>query len=198
MNDHHRFTDTGDSLRDMATHFIVHCPKCDGRANILPHDGSWRLACEKCFHVEKQGHWYGSMTAYVSVKCRECRHLITRRAEADPRFTTLMVTCEHCGDKCAYEATISKHPIHNGLMCDPVFGLPLWLQKSFGDDLFWAYHTEHLQLIEQYVRAKLRERNIHHKGTRNSLMFSRLPEFIKSAKNREGILKLIHELQVKY
>ncbi len=197
MSGPERFADTGVALADMATHFIVHCPKCDGRANILPHEGSWRLTCEKCFHVEKPGHWYGSMTAYVSVKCRQCHQRITRSAEADQRFTTLMVTCEHCGDACAYEATFTKHHLHKGMMCDPIFGLPLWLQKTIGEDLFWAYHSEHLALVEQYVRAKLRERGIHNKGSRNSLMFSRLPRFITSGKNRENILKAINELKVK-
>ena len=197
MSGHERFADTGDSLHDLATHFIVHCPKCDGRANVLPHEGTWRLACEKCFHVEKPGHWYGRMTAYVSVKCRECHQRITRTAEADQRVPTLTVRCELCGDECAYEATFSKHHMHKGLMCDPVFGLPLWLQKTIGEDLFWAYHFEHLDVLEQYVQAKLRERGVGNKGSKNSLMFSRLPRFITSGKNREEILRLINELKVK-
>jgi hypothetical protein len=82
-------------------------------------------------------------------------------------------------------------------MCDPIYGLNLWLQKSFGDDLFWAYHDEHLSLLEQYVKAKLRERGIDVRGSKNSLMFSRLPTFITKAGNREEILKLIKELQDK-
>jgi len=197
MNDHHRFTDTGDSLHDMATHSIVHCPKCDGRANVVPHENSWRLACEKCFHVENQGHWYGSMTAHVLVNCRECHQKIFRRAIVDGQWAKLKTICENCGDICEYEAKLSHHFKHHGLMCDRVFGLTLWLQKSFGDDLFWAYNMEHLNLLEQYVQAKLRERGIKNKGSKNSLMFSRLPEFIKSAKNRDAMLKLINELQIK-
>ena len=82
-------------------------------------------------------------------------------------------------------------------MCDPVFGLKLWLQKPFGDELFWAYHYEHLQLLEHYVRAKLRERGIDNKGSKNSLMFSRLPTFITKAGNREEVLKIINALQIK-
>jgi hypothetical protein len=147
--------------------------------------------------VEDEGQWYGHLTAYVSVKCRECHQKITRHAEVDGRFSKLKVTCEHCGDSCMYDATLSRHYLHDGLMCDPVFGLPLWLQKPFGDDVFWAYHFEHLELLEQYVRAKLRERGIHNKGSKNSLMFSRLPDFIKRARNREGILRLIGELRGK-
>ncbi len=82
-------------------------------------------------------------------------------------------------------------------MCDPVFGLPLWLQAAFGDDLFWAYHYEHLELLDQYVQAKLRERGIENKGSKNRLMFSRLPGFIKSAGNRDKILNLIQDLRNK-
>lgn len=197
MEDNLRFADTGDSLLDMATHFIVACPKCNGRAEVIPHLNTWRLKCSKCFHVEEPGHWYGAMTAYVNVKCRECRQQIIRKAVIHTQTTKLHVKCENCGDECLYDASITKHPMHHGLMCDPVFGLPLWLQNTFGDDVFWAYHYDHLGLLEQYVAAKLRERGIHNKGSKNSLMFSRLPDFIKKAGNRKPMLKLIKELKLK-
>jgi len=196
MTDPSRFADTGDTLSDLATHFIVHCPKCDGKAQVLPFEGDWRLTCSKCFHVERSGHWYGSMTAYVSVKCRECHQPLTRRAEVSGEWAKLKMKCENCGDVCEYVATLSKQLKKDGLMCDPIFGLKLWLQQPFGDELFWAYHYEHLQLLEQYVRAKLRERGINNKGSKNSLMFSRLPSFITKARNREEVLKMIHALQV--
>ncbi|MBK9983259.1 MAG: hypothetical protein IPP15_12795 [Saprospiraceae bacterium] len=192
-----RFADPGVSLYQLATHFIVHCPKCDGKAQVLPFNGSWKLTCSKCFHVELPGHWYGSMTAYVSVKCRVCHQSISRSAEVTGEWAKLKVKCDECGDECEYEAKISRHYMHHGLMCDSVFGLPLWLQKEFRSDLFWAFNYEHLSLLEQYVRAKLRERGIENKGSKNSLMFSRLPTFITSAKNRGEILKLIEELSVK-
>ncbi|HJW29191.1 MAG TPA: hypothetical protein VJ508_08050 [Saprospiraceae bacterium] len=197
MNDNSRFTDPGTSLHDLATHFIVYCPKCQHKALINPVEGSWRLTCTSCFHVERPGHWYGKMTAYVSVKCRVCRNPLTRRAEVDGQWNKLKMKCDRCGDECEYEAHLSKQLMDGGLMCDPVFGLKLWLQKPVGDHIFWAYHYEHLALLEQYVRAKLRERGVGNKGSKNSLMFSRLPEFITKARNRDDILRLIHELQVK-
>lgn len=197
MSDQDRFADPGTTLHDMATHFVVHCSKCDGKALINLYEDSWRLTCTSCFHVERPGHWYGSMTAYVSVKCRECRHQLTRSAEVDGQWNKLKLKCDQCGDECEYEAHLSKHAKHNGLMTDPVFGLTLWLQKPVGDDVFWAYHYEHLTLLEQYVGAKLRERGIDNKGSKNSLMFSRLPTFITKAGNREEMLKLISELHLK-
>lgn len=197
MSDHMRFADTGATLSDMATHFVVHCSKCEGKALVNPHEKSWRLTCTKCHHVESPGHWYGTMTAYVSVKCRECRHQLTKSAQVTGQWDKLKLKCENCGDECEYEAHLSKQPMHDGLMCDQVFGLKLWLQKLFGEDLFWAYNYDHLTLLEQYVKAKLRERGINNKGSKNSLMFSRLPTFITKAGNREEMLKLIHFLQVK-
>ncbi|MEP6795538.1 MAG: hypothetical protein ABJB16_14510 [Saprospiraceae bacterium] len=197
MNPDDRFADPGVSLYELATHFIVHCPKCDGKAQVLPHNDIWRLTCSKCFHVELPGQWYGSITAYVSVKCRECHQPMSRRTEVDGQWPKLKMKCSHCGDKCEYEATLSHHYMNHGLMCDSKFGLPLWLQKEFGQELFWAFNYNHLKLLEQYVRAKLRERGIENKGSKNSLMFSRLPTFITSAKNRGEILKLIEELRRK-
>ena len=197
MKQQDRFTDTGQSLSDMATHFVVHCPKCSGKAVIDPSESSWRLRCTSCFHVEEPGHWYGRMTAYVSVKCRECRHPLTKHAEVDGQWKKLKLKCPECGDEAMYDAQFSRHLMHQGLMTDPVFGLPLWLQTTFGQDLFWAYHYEHLDLLEQYVRAKLRERSIIARGSRNSLMFSRLPSFVRKAGHRAQLLKLIKELQIK-
>jgi len=192
-----RFADPGIGLSELATHFVVHCPKCDGKAQVFPFEDNWRLTCSKCFHVELAGHWYGSIAAYVSVKCRECNEPMSRRAEVDGQWAKLKMKCEHCGDTCEYEAKLSRHFMHHGLMCDSIFGLPLWLQKEFGQELFWVFNYEHLSLLEQYVGAKLRERGIENKGSKNRLVFSRLPTFITSAKNREEILKLILELQVK-
>lgn len=196
MKPEDRFADPGVSLYELATHFIVHCPKCDGKAQVLPFNETWKLTCSKCFHVELPGHWYGALTAYVSVKCRECHQPISRSAEVNGEWAKLKVKCGECGDECEYEAKLSRHYMHHGLMCDNIFGLPLWLQREFRSDLLWAFNYEHLSLLEQYVRAKLRERGVDNKGSKNSLMFSRLPTFITSAKNREEILKLIGELQI--
>ena len=197
MSDPMRFADTGATLHDYATHFVVHCPKCGGKALIQPYQESWRLTCTNCHFVEKSGHWYGSITAYVNVKCRECRQQLTRTAKVSGEWKKLMMKCDHCGDEFEYDAHLTHHPTHEGWMCDRVLGLKLWLQDNFRDDVFWAYNYEHLEILELYVRAKLRERGIHNRGSKNSLMFSRLPDFIKKAKNREEILKLIHTLLVK-
>jgi len=85
-------------------------------------------------------------------------------------------------------------------MTDRVFGLPLWLQKEFRDELFWAYNYEHLTVLRDYIAAKLRERGINpYSNTirKNSTLISRLPVFIKKAGNRDDLLKLIAYLTEK-
>lgn len=208
MNTPPRFADPGVELGDFATHFVVHCPKCARKAHINPagntfpkygniHGVEWRLTCTACFHVEMPGHWHGAATAFVSVKCRECRAALQRSAPWDGHWKKLAMHCDACGDDCEYEAQISRLPNHEGRKTDPVFGLPLWLQKAFRDDMFWAYNYEHLEVLRQYIGAKLRERGIEPRNTirKNSAMLSRLPEFMKKAANRIGLMKLVEQLE---
>ncbi|MES2734519.1 MAG: hypothetical protein V4714_22415 [Bacteroidota bacterium] len=76
---------------------------------------------------------------------------------------------------------------------DPFFGLELWLQSRFRNHLFWAYNLEHLQYMEEYIAAKLRERQ----DRKYMTLVEKLPEFIKSRKNREDLLKLVEKLKMK-
>jgi hypothetical protein len=79
----------------------------------------------------------------------------------------------------------------SGAASDPLFNLPLWLQTEIRGNLFWAYNRRHLQDIKTYVQAKLRERQ----SDGYTTMVERLPQFIKSAKNRDAILKAIDQLE---
>ena len=92
---------------------------------------------------------------------------------------------------CSHHQIWSGKEIVVGSNVDWYFRLPLWLEISCGGELLWAYNLEHLELLEKYVAAKLRERT--KKG--RSSFFSKLPKWIKSAKNRDEILKAIQKLK---
>jgi hypothetical protein len=95
--------------------------------------------------------------------------------------------------KCVHRDHSSGSRITTGSNCDWYFGFPLWLEIECCGELFWAYNLEHLQMIEDYVGAKLRERT---KKGRNSLL-SKLPQWIKSAGNRDEVLRAIARLRGK-
>jgi hypothetical protein len=59
---------------------------------------------------------------------------------------------------CPYRDVWNGEQILTGSNVDWYFRLPLWLQISCCGETLWAYNLKHLEIIEQYVSAKLRER----------------------------------------
>ena len=99
------------------------------------------------------------------------------------------LVCSNCGH---IETCEGKNAII-GNSKDWYFQRPLWLQISTCGKTLWAYNLQHLDLLESYVSAKLRER----KPNVNRSVASRLPNWIKLAKNRDEILKAIGKLKEK-
>ncbi|MFE5582281.1 hypothetical protein [Kitasatospora sp. NPDC056531] len=77
---------------------------------------------------------------------------------------------------------------------DPYFGLPLWLVADCcGGRQLWAYNPAHLDLLEGYIAARLRERDAT-RGLPTSLL-EKLPAWVKSAKHRTELLRTIRRLR---
>ncbi|MCP2327328.1 hypothetical protein HDA40_005835 [Hamadaea flava] len=75
---------------------------------------------------------------------------------------------------------------------DPCSGLPLWLAVPFRGRVLWAINADHLTFLENYVAADLRET-----APGNSRLASRIPAWIKSAKNRDDILRALARLRAR-
>ena len=105
-------------------------------------------------------------------------------------FAPRRFSCTACGSSKDW----SEQKIERRYTVDAYFHYPLWLQTSCCGQTLWAYNLRHLEFIEGFVRAKLRERNPHQHHYSNRSLFSRLPKWIQSAKNREGILKAIAKI----
>ncbi len=73
------------------------------------------------------------------------------------------------------------------------FGAELWLQYPFKNDVFFAYNGEHLNYLEAYIGATLRE----HKDRTHFTLLEKLPKFYHEAKNRKALLSLIGKLKRK-
>ena len=187
------------TVKQSYTHeFAVRCPKCGGLARVMP-DSQWlvesaRLTCTQCGHVAHSRE----LVRYNLLVNRYCDHCgkkiavtIPQKKQPEDRIT---ISCPHCNTVRTYQPRNEKiRLVYNssGLACDPVFNLPLWFQADIKGHLFWAYNRRHLSDIKDYVAAKLRERQTNAYTT----MVERLPQFIKAAKNRQAILKVITQLQ---
>ena len=85
----------------------------------------------------------------------------------------------------------------NNISTDRCLYLELWLYTYCCGNLLYAFTQRHLDFLEAYVTADLRERRQDEYGWRNSLIASRLPQWIKSHKNREQLIKAIQRLREK-
>lgn len=83
--------------------------------------------------------------------------------------------------------------IRNG--CEPYFGLELWFLDYFDNKPVWAVNREHLAYLIEYLSADLRERPAGYKYTSTKTQADHLPSFMKTAKNRERIIKILRDMQ---
>ena len=75
---------------------------------------------------------------------------------------------------------------------DPYFGYRLYLTTAARNGLIFAYNPEQLSCLKAYISADLRQRTY---LNANKAYFSRLPAWVKSARNRKEILKAILRLE---
>jgi hypothetical protein len=125
----------------------------------------------------------------VVVVCPTCSK--KAMAKVNPETKTARLFCLHCG--CNKETTTA---IKNGTINMPAhqyFQAELWLQAPFKNEIFWAYNDKHLEYLERYISATIRE----HRDRTGFTLLEKLPKFYHEAKNRESLLKIITKLKSK-
>ncbi|MBX2842205.1 MAG: hypothetical protein KTR26_10555 [Flammeovirgaceae bacterium] len=126
---------------------------------------------------EDNGKQLSEFGNYRIIACPQCQKPID--------FYAAKIICDHCGylkEIPESESIFSVFPISN-----PIRN---YLSINCCGKELWAENLEHLTFIEEFVKADLRIRtpNI------NQSLASRLPQWIKSKKNRTEVLKCIHKL----
>ncbi len=122
----------------------------------------------------------------ILVVCPRCAGpAVSRRLDPAARDTAAprRLVCRRCG-----HLQESRPPAVPGLARvghDDYFRLPLWLATPCAGELLWAFNARHLAALEAYALADLRERrrDAEH-GWSNQSFASRLPKWVKVAKNR--------------
>lgn len=135
----------------------------------------------------------------VLVRCPRCDKLATVRnledeITADRPYGTYRLQCESCTNRAEVAPTWYAFGNIRGRIVDPFFQAPLFLQRDTRLGTVFAYNEAHLAWLEQFVSADLRERT-HLDGNANSSMNSRLPRWMKLARNRDEILQAIVKLR---
>jgi len=199
-NDLERYTGLHLKLHDFMSEFVVQCPKCDGTAIIKvpkPYDNQNAiLKCNDCYFSEKASDRMRYKTTGKAV-CHECRTPLDRDIRDRKEIPSFVkVTCPDCKtvNKIAenWESYMMKY--NDSGIIDPAFGLPLWYQDEVKGHVLWAFNHAHLNEIRNYVAAQLRERPI---SKLKMAMVDKLPEFIKSAKNRSEMIDALDRMEKK-
>ena len=104
------------------------------------------------------------------------------------------VKCPYCGELVAGNVIkqegarqIVFRDVRNAK--DPYFQYPLYFQTQYRGKLIWALNREHLQALIDYLSADIRT-----DLETSDFRFDQLPTFMKTAKNRDKIVKLFTKL----
>ena len=176
----------------------VKCPKCQGLGIIVADGDNVNFKCTSCNH---QKSYDRTIYRYdVHNQCINCGryYRVDIENEEKQHFSALNVACPYCGTEMqgevhkTAESFLYTADIHDGR--EPYFGLELWFLTSFHGKPVWALNRKHLEYLIKYLSADLRVKPSNVIGMSQS---DHLPTFMKTAKNRERIVKLLKKMQEK-
>jgi hypothetical protein len=142
------------------------------------------------------------------VTCPRCAERATVHASTESTPARLLCTacglqrewvCRKKGVRVSGKASAWEEGAYVlGGPADPYFHHPLWLQAPCCGHTLWAYNRRHLAFLRAYVAATDRRRaERDDKDSRNRLLESRLPRWMKAAKNRDAVVRGLAALEEK-
>lgn len=174
----------------------VVCPRCGGPAKRLGR----RLTCIRCGYargVDEDKPRRGQRVDLVKRRpsCARCKGEIPRRGRAvgmgENGAAIAQVRCPACGHRGEYPAYTGTSPRHAPIGGLPYFMAPyLWRDLGGGHSIF-ALNLEHLDALETWLGATLRERG----DTAGLTMMARLPRWMKSAAMRPRVVKALADMR---
>jgi hypothetical protein len=204
-----RFVDDGVPLGWYRKEVFCVCPNCGGpalacgefRSTIPSRIETARVQCLRCSFNRDLGRndieWKGPVIGMVCQRRSNCGYKWLTAEVWKERYSsrikqTIRLECPACHEmsdlKLGWiEDRYTRRPF------DPYFGFPLWLQAETCGQVLWAYNKDHLHAIRAYIGAAHRERAEDGKWS----MMTRLPKWMKSARNRDALLKSIERLEGK-
>lgn len=201
-----RFNDVKFNTFSQWTDMIVVCPKC-GKAGSVHFDEERNVAifqCKACY-AKKEIIPCGNYAFEVTAQCTSTKKYFRLSvSENKIHGSKIKVKCPYCEEVVignVFDNRNQQHFVLNDIRHaeDPYFHYPLYFQASFRGKTIWALNREHLQYLIDFLSADIRTvQPDHYKKYKTMRSQSDiLPAFMKTAKNREGIVKLLMKLQMK-
>lgn len=179
---------------------IVKCAHCEGPASIryLPDQQEVVMRCSHCLYQTVHQPRYAYSAAAV---CTHCERWFNQPLHNRQQFGQKKVhfPCPYChtinrAEVRKQETGYWQMPeIHQGR--DPYFGLELYFMDYYRGQQVWALNREHLSYLLDYISADLRENSMYFQIIRTAS--HPLPKYMKEAKNRDGIVRLLRKMQNK-
>jgi hypothetical protein len=188
---HHRAEDPGGRLSSFGKVTWVHCPECD-KASKKDANG---ISCGHCGYTTVQSRktpdrkW--AAPASSKQKCSHCSEPIGSESRPTARTKNgelyLRVRCPHCGETDDYPARPGWTTQRFGYESGP----PLFLTTQVAGETLWVQNLAHLNALEDWLGAKVRER-----GPQPGLtMMAKLPRWMKASTNRAKVLRGLAQLR---
>ena len=180
-----------------STGIAVKCPKCQG-LGVVKTDGYKAYSkCPNCATaLTKERTNYRCDVHNLCPKCGRY-YRVDIDEESKQHFPALRVACPFCGHMTAGKVHRTRQgftyysEVQNGR--EPFFGFELWFLAYLGRKAVWALNREHLNYLIDYLSADLRQKPAGYFS--QHAQADHLPTFMKTAKNRERIVKLLQGMQ---
>ena len=180
-----------------STGIAVKCPKCQGLGVVKTDGYKAYFKCPNCATALTK-----ERTNYrcdVHNQCPKCGryYRVDIDEESKQHFPALRVACPFCGHMTAGKVHRTRQgftyysEVQNGR--EPFFGFELWFLAYLGRKAVWALNREHLNYLIDYLSADLRQKPAGYFS--QHAQADHLPTFMKTAQNRERIVKLLQGMQ---
>ncbi|MFD2202050.1 hypothetical protein [Shivajiella indica] len=126
----------------------------------------------------------------VWVVCPKCSQMAIATVDFEKKSARLV--CRHCGHS-QQKSTMMDQKASLQVAANSYFNASPWLSADFKGQHLFACNAAHLEYLEKYIAADLRE----NKDRQFFTMLEKLPKWMQSAKNREALLKQIALLKKK-
>lgn len=202
-----KFNDVKIGTFSLWTDMAVVCPKCK-KAGIVHFDKERNVAifqCKACY-AKKEIAPCGNYAYEVTAQCTSNgKYFRLPMPENKIHGVKIKVKCPYCEEVVignVFDNRNRQSIVFNDIRHaeDPYFHYPLYFQASFRGKTIWALNREHLQYLIDFLSADLRTVQPDyyqiHKTMRSQSDI--LPAFMKTAKNRDGIVKLLKKLQTNH